>query len=41
MASGNDMDTAKETYSGFTSLVKWGAIIVAIVTIVVVALIAS
>lgn len=40
MASGNDMKSANETYSGFTHLVKWGAIIVAIVTVIVVAIIA-
>jgi len=34
------MKSANEAYSGFTSLVKWGAIIVAIVTAVVVAIIA-
>ncbi len=40
MAAGNNMESANETYGGFTSLVKWGAIVVAIVTVVVVALIA-
>lgn len=40
MTSGNDMNRANETYSGFTTLFKWGAIGVAIVTIVVIALIA-
>jgi len=41
MASGNDMRAASETYAGFTSLVKWGSIIVAIVSAGVVLLIAS
>lgn len=41
MASGNDMKAATETYSGFTALVKWGAIATAIITAGVVALIAS
>jgi len=40
MSSGNDMDSARETYAGFTGLVKWGVIIVGIVTVIVVALIA-
>jgi len=40
MASGNDMKAANEAYSGFTSLVKWGTIIVAIVAVIVVAIIA-
>jgi len=40
MASGNDMETAQETYSGFTSLVKWGSIATAIVVVIVIALIA-
>lgn len=41
MASGNDMKAAKETYSGFTALLKWGTICVAVVTVIVVLLIAS
>lgn len=41
MASGNDMKAATETYAGFTSLIKWGAIATAIITATVVALIAS
>lgn len=40
MASGNDMESARETYSGFTNLLKWGSIVTAIVTAVVIALIA-
>lgn len=41
MASGNDMKAARETYSGFTTLFKWGTICAAVVTVVVVLLIAS
>lgn len=41
MASGNDMDNSNETYSGFTSLIKWGTIGAAVVTAIVVILIAS
>lgn len=41
MASGNDMRAARETYEGFIGMAKWGAIVVAIVTAAVVALIAS
>jgi len=39
MASGNDMKSANESYSGFTNLVKWGAICVAIVVVIVIAVI--
>lgn len=31
MSSGNDMKSANESYDGFTTLVKWGTICVAIV----------
>ncbi|WOE74207.1 aa3-type cytochrome c oxidase subunit IV [Alterisphingorhabdus coralli] len=41
MTSGNDMEFANKTYEGFTSFVKWGTIVSAIVTIFVVMLIAS
>ena len=41
MASGNDMKAANETYTGFIGMVKWGSIVVAIVTACVVGLIAS
>jgi hypothetical protein len=40
MASGNDMRAAEETYSGFIALLKWSVPLIAIVTFVVVALIA-
>lgn len=40
MASGNDMKMAEDTYAGFISFTKWGTIIVAIITALVVALIA-
>jgi len=41
MASGNDMRAANESYARFIGLFKWGAVVVAIVTASVVALIAS
>ena len=40
MASGNDMKAAEQTYDGFIAMVKWGSVIVAIATVVVIALIA-
>jgi hypothetical protein len=40
MASGNDIKTAEATYSGFISLFKFGMIGVAVVTIIVISLIA-
>jgi hypothetical protein len=40
MASGNDMKAHETTYSGFMTLLKWTIVVVAIVTVVVVALIA-
>lgn len=40
MSSGNDMDSARETYAGFTGLVKWGTILSAIVAAIVIVLIA-
>ncbi len=39
MASGNDMKTANESYGGFIGMLKWGAVVTAIVTLVVVLLI--
>ena len=41
MASGNDMKAANETYAGFITMFKWGAIAVAIIAAIVVALISS
>ena len=41
MATGNDMKAHTGTYSGFVSIFKWGAIVVALMTFVVVLLIAS
>ena len=41
MASGNDMKAAEQTYGSFISLFKWGSVGVALVTILVVALIAG
>lgn len=41
MASGNDMESAKETYSGFTVLIKWGTISAFVVAAIVVVMIAS
>lgn len=40
MASGNDMRAARDTYEGFTVLVKWGTIATALVAAFVVFLIA-
>ena len=40
MASGNEMESARETYSGFTHIVKWGSIACAVVVAFVVFLIA-
>lgn len=40
MASGNDMKAANSTYGGFLTLLKWGAIVSAILTAVVILLIA-
>lgn len=41
MASENNMDSAKESYGGFTSLIKWGTIGSFVVAAFVVVLIAS
>ena len=41
MDSGKELGAAKETYGDFIALVKWGAILVVVVTALVVALIAS
>lgn len=41
MTSGNDMESAEQTYSAFTGFVKFGTIVSAIVTIFVVLLIAG
>jgi hypothetical protein len=41
MASHNDMKAANETYAGFINMVKYSAIIFAIITAGVVALIAA
>lgn len=41
MTSGNDMNKATETYSGFTTMVKWGAIVSILAAAVVVVLISS
>ena len=40
MTSGNDLRAARETYDGFTSMVKWGAIACAVIAAVVIFLIA-
>ncbi|MFN3517347.1 MAG: aa3-type cytochrome c oxidase subunit IV [Novosphingobium sp.] len=32
MASGNDMKAHESTYSGFTSVVKWGTVAAVLVT---------
>ena len=41
MTSGDHYREAKETYWGFTNMVKWGAIAAAIITAFIVFLIAS
>jgi hypothetical protein len=41
MASGNDMKAANETYAGFITMFKYGAIAVACIAVFVVGLIAS
>jgi hypothetical protein len=41
MGSGNNMEDSKETYGGFTTLIKWGTILSALVGAFVVVLIAS
>ena len=40
MASGNDMKSAESTYSGFLGMLKWGSIAAALITALVVVLIA-
>lgn len=37
----HDMDKAKETYGGFMATLKWAVPVIAIITFLVVALIAS
>ena len=39
MASGNDIKSANATYGGFLNMLKWGAALVMITTVVVIALI--
>ena len=39
MASGSNIKSAEKTYNAFTGMVKWSAISVAILVIIVVALI--
>lgn len=41
MASGNDMKAAEKTYEGFVSLLKWSVPLTALITLVVVILIAT
>ncbi|MEO1045204.1 MAG: aa3-type cytochrome c oxidase subunit IV [Pseudomonadota bacterium] len=41
MTSGNNIEDARKTYSAFTGLVKWGTIVTAVVTCIVVLIIAS
>ncbi len=41
LADQQDMQQATETYSLFMSLLKWGTIVTAVTTIIVVAIIAS
>lgn len=39
MATGNDMKAHASTYTGFLGLVKWGIVVVALITALVVLLI--
>ncbi|MCF8472497.1 MAG: aa3-type cytochrome c oxidase subunit IV [Sphingomonadaceae bacterium] len=41
MADDHDLGPAKETYAGFIALFKWGTIVSAVVTAIVVLIIAS
>ncbi len=41
MAQNGDLKAHEQTYSGFTALLKWGTVATAIVTLVVVFLIAG
>ena len=41
MATGNDMKAHKGTYGGFVAMFKWGAIAVAVITLLVILLIAN
>lgn len=41
MATNGDLKAHEQTYSGFTALLKWGTILTAIVTAVVIYLIAG
>lgn len=41
MASGDNMQNARETYDGFIGLVKWGSVVTIAVTALVVLLIAN
>ncbi len=41
MTSGNDMKAARETYAGFTNMMKYAAITIAIIAAFVIFLIAS
>jgi hypothetical protein len=41
MASGNDMKMHEGTYSGFIGLVKWGALVTALVTVFTIYMITS
>lgn len=41
MASGNDMKAAEKTYEGFVSLLKWAVPLIALITLVVVSIIAT
>lgn len=39
MASGNDIKAAQETYGTFTGMVKWSAVGIVIIVVIVIALI--
>jgi hypothetical protein len=41
MASGNDFKAAESTYGGFLTMLKWGSIVTALVTVLVITLISG
>jgi hypothetical protein len=41
MASGNDIKAAETTYGGFLTMLKWGSIVTALVTVLVITLISG
>ena len=41
MASGHDHKVAESTYGGFLTMLKWGSIVTALVTVLVITLISG